>query len=173
LPRLESRLWSTAKLTQALSTLPILDGNSAVLLDDYQGAIDQLISDIDQAQSYVYVLYYIFADDATGRRVAQALGHAATRGVICDVLLDGPGSRRYLKRIMPEPHAAGVQAHAIAPPSLAHVFARSRTSRIDLRNHRKIVVIDGLIGYTGWSPRPPTSSWSARPSGPSTPSSSR
>jgi cardiolipin synthase len=149
LPHLDSRLWSTAKLAHALSTLPILDGNSAVLLDNYQGAIDQLITDIDQAQSYVHVLYYIFADDATGHRVVQALQRASSRGVICDVLLDGLGSRPYLKRILPELRAAGARAHAIAPPSLAHFFARNQTSRIDLRNHRKIVVIDGRIGYTG------------------------
>jgi cardiolipin synthase len=149
LPHLDARLWSTAKLAHALSTLPILDGNSAVLLDDYQGAIDRLITDIDRSHSYIYVLYYIFADDATGRRVVQALQRAAVRGVTCYVLLDGLGSRPYLKRILPELHAAGVKAHTFAPPSLAHVFARSQTSRIDLRNHRKIVVIDGLIGYTG------------------------
>ena len=148
-PHLDERLRPMAALAQALSTLPILDGNVVDLLDDYDGAIDRLIADIDGASLHIHVLYYIFADDATGKRVADALLRAARRGVTCRVLIDSLGSRPSLGTLLPRLRAGGIQAYAIAPPSWAHLLRRSETSRIDLRNHRKIVVIDGAIGYTG------------------------
>lgn len=143
------RFQPAAALAQALTTLPILDGNLTELLDDYDGAVDRVIADIDGATRHVHVLYYIFADDATGQRVAAALLRAARRGVTCRVLMDGLGSRPFLGKLLPYLRSGGVQAYAIAPPSWAHLLRRHETSRIDLRNHRKIVVIDGAVGYTG------------------------
>jgi len=148
-PHLDKWLQPTAALAQALSALPILDGNGADLLDNYEGSIDRLIGDIDDATRHIHVLFYIFADDATGKRVADALLRAARRGVTCRLLIDGLGSRPSLGSLLPRLRAGGVQAHAIAPPSWAHLLRYSETSRIDLRNHRKVVVIDGAIGYTG------------------------
>ncbi|MEO7000448.1 MAG: cardiolipin synthase [Ktedonobacterales bacterium] len=143
------RFQPTVALTQALTHLPILDGNAVELLEDYNATIDRLIADINAAQDTVHVLYYIFAADVTGRKVADALVRAAARGVTCRVLVDALGSRPALRALLPKLRAGGIEAYAVSPFSLAHLFRRHRTSRIDLRNHRKIVVLDGQIAYTG------------------------
>lgn len=148
-PDLQPHLLSTVNLAQALTTLPIVEGNSAILLDEYGDSIDRLIADIDCARQQVHLLYYIFADDTTGQRIAEALGRAAKRGVICRVLVDGLGSRPALRRFLPHLRACGVQARAISPPGWAHLLRRRHTSRLDLCNHRKIAIIDSAVAYTG------------------------
>ena len=75
----------------------------------------------------------------------DALARAVCRGVLCRVLVDSLGSRRHLRALLPELAAAGVEVHEVLPVGLL----RWRLARIDLRNHRKIAVIDGLIAYTG------------------------
>jgi cardiolipin synthase A/B len=122
-----------------------LRGNRIELLTDYDRSIQRLIRDIDTAERHVHLLYYIFEDDATGRSVADALSRAAHRGVACRVLMDSIGSRRALRRLAPGLRAAGAEVLEMLPVGLL----RSRTVRFDLRNHRKIAVIDGRIGYIG------------------------
>jgi cardiolipin synthase A/B len=120
-------------------------GNEFELLTDYDGAINRLLSDIEQARHHVHLLYYIFGDDNTGHKVADALAAAAKRGVQCRVLMDAVGSKRALRRLAPKMRANGIQVHAMLPVNLF----RHNTARFDLRNHRKIAVIDGRVGYTG------------------------
>jgi cardiolipin synthase A/B len=115
------------------------------LLSDYAATIDRIAADIDAARSYVHLLYYIFADDASGRKVADALSRAAGRGVVCRVLYDGLGNSAYLGQLAARLHEGGIEAHPVLPIKL---FGAKRL-RPDLRNHRKIAVIDGRIGYTG------------------------
>jgi cardiolipin synthase len=115
------------------------------LLSDYDRTIDRIVGDIAEAKNHVHLLYYIFADDATGRKVAAALTAAAKRGVRCRMLVDALGSRGFRKRLGPELRAAGVEVHELLPPR----WFRWDAARKDLRNHRKIVVIDGRIGYVG------------------------
>ncbi|CAA9355617.1 MAG: Cardiolipin synthetase [uncultured Chloroflexia bacterium] len=100
---------------------------------------------MDGAEHYVHVLYYIIADDDTGRIVMDAVLRAAKRGVRCRVLYDALGSRRYLGTLVKELKAAGVD---VCPALPLKLFGEERR-RPDLRNHRKIVVVDGKIGYTG------------------------
>jgi len=132
-------------LVQNLGHFHILDGNEFELLDDYDGSIQRLIDDIDAAHDHVHLLFYIFEDDDTGRRVAAAVMRAAQRGVHCRVLMDYAGSSRALKRLAPRMRRAGVSVAGMLPVNLF----RAKAARFDLRNHRKIVVIDGTIGYTG------------------------
>jgi cardiolipin synthase len=120
-------------------------GNCVELLDDYADSIARLIADLDGARRHAHLLFYIFEDDATGRSVADAVSRAAARGVQCRVLIDAVGGERGLTRLAPGLRAAGVDVRAMLPTG---VFRRS-AGRFDLRNHRKIVVIDGLVGYTG------------------------
>jgi cardiolipin synthase len=120
-------------------------GNHVELLDDYAGSIARLIGDIDDAGHHVHLLFYIFENDTTGRSVADALTRAASRGVRCRVLIDAVGGEGGLKYLAPQLRAAGVEVRAMLPVGL---FRRS-AGRFDLRNHRKIAVIDGTIGYTG------------------------
>jgi cardiolipin synthase A/B len=122
-----------------------LGGNSVELLPDYSGAIDRLVADIEASTSTAHLLFYIFEDDGTGRRVAEALVGAAGRGVTCRVLMDALGSKRGLKALGPKLRAAGVEVIPALPVGLF----RRHTARYDLRNHRKIAVLDGRIGYAG------------------------
>ncbi len=127
-----------------LGRLPILGGNSVELLADYEGSLARLIADIDAAQDHVHLLYYIFEDDHSGAAVAEALIRAAQRNVRCRLLVDAIGSRGAIRRLLPRLRQADVKAHAMLPVGLF-----KRLARFDVRNHRKIAVIDGRIGYTG------------------------
>jgi cardiolipin synthase len=115
------------------------------LLADYRGSIDRLVTDIDGARDHVHLLTYIFEDDATGRRVAEAIERAARGGVTARVLADAVGSKRGLARLGPGLRVAGAEVIPLLPVGL---FRRG-TARFDLRNHRKLTVIDGAIGYVG------------------------
>lgn len=123
-------------------------GNRAQLMRDSEHMVDALVADIDAAKQHVHVLFYIWLADESGLKVAHALIRAAQRGVVCRVLVDALGSRA----LMRSPHwqemrAAGVQqAVALA---MGNPLLRILYGRIDLRNHRKIMVIDGEITYCG------------------------
>ena len=145
-PVLEPDYQRAVTLAEKLGHLPILGGNAAELLADYDGVIDRLVTDIDQATDHAHLLFYIFDDDATGQRVIEALSRAAARGVKCRVLIDTVGTgARTLRRLLPRMQAAGIQASETLPLGIF----RRKAARFDLRNHRKIVVIDGRIGYAG------------------------
>lgn len=134
-----------ADLGRALGSFGVMGGNAVELLPDYFGAIDRLAADIDGAENSAHLLFYIFEDDVTGRRVAEALVRAARRGVSCHVIMDALGSKRGLKRLGPGLRAGGVEVLAALPVGLL----RRHTARFDLRNHRKIAVLDGRVGYAG------------------------
>lgn len=125
-----------------------LPGHQAELMRDGEHARAQLLTDMDAAQYEINVLYYIWLDDQTGTAVAHALMRAARRGVTCRAMVDGLGSRALTRSpLWQQMHQAGVHL-AIALP-IDHLFTLMLTSRIDLRNHRKITLIDGQIGYCG------------------------
>jgi cardiolipin synthase len=132
-------------LAENLGGSPILGGNAVELLADYDGTIARLAADIDRAERHVHLLFYIFADDHATAPVIQALGRAAKRGVRCRVLADAIGSRSGLRTLRPKLTALGVAVQEMLPVSLLPW----RRARVDLRNHRKIAVIDGWVGYTG------------------------
>ena len=125
-----------------------VDGNKAELMADSQDTRTRLIADIDAAQDHVHALYYIWLDDDTGTAVADALIRAATRGVTCRAMADGLGSRALVKsKLWQRMKDAGVEM-AVAM-SLENPIRTILTSRLDLRNHRKITVIDGRVTYCG------------------------
>jgi cardiolipin synthase len=132
-------------LAHNLGDFGILGGNRVELLTDYAGSIDRLVADVDAARHHVHLLYYIFADDATGRKVADALTRAVKRGVTCRVLIDSFGSRKTFSRLVPHLRKAGVEVHELLA---FHLFRRG-AARFDLRNHRKIAILDGSVGYVG------------------------
>ncbi|NIX76377.1 cardiolipin synthase [Microvirga terricola] len=144
-PDLPANLIQAATLIQNLGRFPSLDGNAAELLTDYQGSIDRLVADIDKARSHIHLLFYIFANDETGWKVISALTRATERGVTCRVLIDALGSRPWAASVVEALKAGGVAVQLVLPVSLL----RPTSTRADLRNHRKIAVIDGEIGYVG------------------------
>jgi cardiolipin synthase A/B len=144
-PELGTRATDAVKLAEHLAYMPILGGNDVELIAQTETFIDKLVADIDAAQRHVHLLFYIFVGDGTGRRVIDALTRAVGRGVKCRVLVDAVGSRPFLKRWSKKMRAAGIELHEALPVGL---FRRGM-ARLDLRNHRKLAVIDGRIGYTG------------------------
>ena len=143
-PDLGAELNKPVTLAEKLGEMPILGGNAIDVLADYDGFIDRLIGDIDAAQDHVHLLFYIVADDGTMARVIEALGQAAERGVVCRILADSLGSRPDFEDMLPRLEAAGILAEETMRVGLFR-----RAGRLDLRNHRKIAVIDGRIAYTG------------------------
>ena len=123
-------------------------GNRACLMSDSNAGIDSIVVDIDAAQEHVHLLFYIWLPDNNGCKVVEALKRAALRGVVCRAMADSLGSRIMIDsehwRSMRE---AGVNL-AVALP-IGNPLLRPLKGRIDLRNHRKIVVIDNIITYCG------------------------
>jgi cardiolipin synthase len=144
-PEVGPALSQAVTLAENLGQSPILGGNAVELLVDYDGTISRLVADIDRAVNHVHLLFYIFADDSATAPVIEALGRAVKRGVRCRVLADAIGSRSALRTLAPQLTTLGVAVHGMMPVSLLPW----RLARLDLRNHRKIAVIDGRVGYTG------------------------
>jgi cardiolipin synthase len=144
-PDLPRTFGQAVALAHRLGDFGICRGNRIELLTDYHAGIERLLDDIGKAQRHVHLMYYIFRSDQTGRRIVAALRAAAARGVKCRVLADGYASWFSFRRLAPELHAAGVEAMLLMPP---RIWGR-KAVRLDLRNHRKIAVIDGQVGYVG------------------------
>lgn len=120
-------------------------GNRLELHADTERFVAALVADVDAAEHHVHLLTYIFLDDESGRALAEALVRAAARGLHCRLLVDAAGSRPFLgSTLRRELERGGVRVVAALPRSLSFGSAR-----IDLRNHRKITVVDGRIGWTG------------------------
>ena len=119
-------------------------GNAVDLLTDYDESLHTLIADIDQAEDRVHLLYYLMFDDAVGEAVVEAL-RAAARGVQCRVLLDAVGAKRGLRAYRKRLEARDIEVRAMLPGGLRW----RRSGRMDLRNHRKIAVIDNEVAYVG------------------------
>lgn len=123
-------------------------GNKAEVLDGPADYVTRLLADIDAATDHVHVLSYIWLTDDTGTAVADALIHAATRGVTCRAIADAMGSRGLIRSdLWQRMLDAGVMAKVALP--VERPLLVMLKSRIDLRNHRKIAVIDSKITYCG------------------------
>ncbi|MEQ9095568.1 MAG: cardiolipin synthase [Phycisphaerales bacterium] len=129
--------------TMVGGTRPLVGNNGDIV--DSEHFIDQLVASIDAAENHVHLLTYIFRDDANGRKVAEALVRASGRGVVCRVLADGSGSADFFSTLAPRMRRGGVEVRDALPSR----FFRRTFARIDVRNHRKLVVIDGHTAYTG------------------------
>lgn len=135
-----------ARYGTAVSGMPPLRGNRLTLLPDNESMLGALERDIDGAVSHCHLLYYIYLCDTAGTAISEALLRAVKRGVACRLLVDGVGSRAFLKSDLCERLRAGnVQVVEALPVNLL----RRPFARVDLRNHRKIAVIDGRVAYCG------------------------
>src|SRR5215207_3421681 len=144
-PPLPVRYEPFVNLIAQLTGMPAMAGNTTKLLPDYVEAVDRIVQDIDAAQRFVHIEYFMFADDKVGAPVIDALVRARQRGVVCRVLIDHLGNMGYHTRVLKRLGAAGIPVHQMLP---AKPFD-NQWNRLDLRNHRKIVVVDGKVGYTG------------------------
>ncbi|HQR71904.1 MAG TPA: cardiolipin synthase [Burkholderiaceae bacterium] len=136
------------QLGHSISGFEPVGGNVARLLRDSNAAIDAMVADIDAAKEHVHVLFYIWLPDHNGCKIVEALKRAAARGVTCRAMADDLGSRTMIRSVHWQAmRAAGVRVAAGLP--IGNPLLRPFSGRIDLRNHRKIVVIDDRITYCG------------------------
>ncbi len=121
-------------------------GNDVTLLTDFEAIFDALIADIDATQHQCDLAFYIWHDGGRADDVAEAVMNAARRDVACRVSIDAVGSKAFIKaggaRRLRE---AGVRVVEALPAGPLRVLV----TRADLRNHRKIAVMDGQIAWTG------------------------
>jgi cardiolipin synthase len=146
-PALLAAPWDgLARLAAQATGMPLMARSNFRLLDGAEAILRSIVADVDAARSSIEMEFYIWNAGGTADEVAEALGRAATRGVSVRLLLDALGSKEFLKSDWPERlRGRGVDLQVALAVSPWKIPFR----RIDLRLHRKIVVIDGRVGYTG------------------------
>ena len=138
---------SLTRQNQVLGALPPLGGNTAELIGDYQASIDAMADAIDTATRFVHVEFYIVSFDSTTKGFFGALERAVQRGVSVRLLADFIASRGAVghDETFAELDRIGVKWSYMLPVRPL----KGEYQRPDLRNHRKLVVVDGLVGFTG------------------------
>ncbi|MDT8870347.1 phospholipase D-like domain-containing protein [Komagataeibacter rhaeticus] len=145
---LHPRLAPLFRVGQSISGYPPMGSNRASLMADSDAAIDAMVADIDTARAHVHISFYIWLADNNGMKVIAALKRAAARGVTCRVMADDLGSRRLVhSHHWADMAAAGVRLVRALP--IGNPLQRPFRGRFDMRNHRKIVVIDSRVTYCG------------------------
>ncbi|MCA2018391.1 cardiolipin synthase [Vibrio tritonius] len=126
--------------------IPALSGNTLTLQNSPSDILNSVIKDIESAQTSIYMVFYIWHPGGLTDAVASALIRAARRGVEVKLLLDSAGSARFFRS-----HWVNMMREAdIHLVEVMHVnVLRIFLNRLDLRQHRKIIVIDEKIAYTG------------------------
>ena len=132
------------RLSRSLTSTAFYPGNHVDIFTDGKTKFDRLEADLRAARRYINIQYYIFADDATGRRISDILKERAREGVTVRVIYDHVGSLSTSRRFFREMEEAGIEVH----PFFKVTFPPFGT-RINWRNHRKICIIDGTVGYIG------------------------
>lgn len=137
---------SLFKLCENRQGIPGVKGNQLQLLTNTQDVMTALVRDIHLAHHTIEMVFYIWQAGGRSDQVANALISAARRGVTCRLLLDSAGSRQFFKSVWPERmRHAGIEVVEALTVNIFRFFLR----RMDLRQHRKIVLIDNAIAYTG------------------------
>ncbi len=136
------------RLGQSVNGFHPVGGNRARLLPDSNATIDSMVADIDAATDHVHLMFYIWLPDNNGLKVVEALKRAAARKVVCRAMADGLGSRMMIESA----HWSAMReadVHVAVALPIGNPLSRPLRGRIDLRNHRKILVIDNHITYCG------------------------
>lgn len=144
---MQDGLDNVVKLGRSLGAQPMLGGNAATICIDYEKSIAQMAAAIRAARVYVHIEFYILAYDKTTADVFEAMREATARGVQVRVLLDhiasvrSPGTKRTAAKLT----EVGAEWQYMLPVRPW----RGEYQRPDLRNHRKLVVVDGVVGFMG------------------------
>lgn len=132
-----------ARVGGAMTSRPLLAGNRIEVLESGDSAFPAMLDAIGQARRTVTLLTYIFDDDRAGRAFLEALRAAQLRGVQVRVLIDDVGARYSRPTMLRVLGQAGIRAAAFLPTVLP------RLAYANLRNHRKVLVVDGVLGFVG------------------------
>ena len=134
------------QLGRNMAGSPTIRGSRLELMSDTQKILRMLVQDVDAAQKSVLMEFYIWTEGGAADDVLEAVIRAARRGVRCRLLVDALGARPWWKGKQPKRlRDAGVELRSALPVG----FIRTFIGRTDLRLHRKIVVIDGQVAWTG------------------------
>ncbi len=133
-----------AHLLNSNNDSALLKGSEIRIFTDGKNKFDTLIADLEQAQHHIHFQYYIFLDDTIGQTIKNLLIKKAREGVKIRVLFDDAANWKVKNKFYEEMLEAGIEL----TPFLKVHFPLF-TSRVNYRNHRKIVVIDGKTGYIG------------------------
>ncbi len=147
LPPEDRHLLALAHLVGGVVERPLMEGNEILPLRGGEEAYPAMLEAIEGARRSVALCTYIFYDDPTGRRFVEALGRAVARGVEVRVLIDDVGARYgwpRRKTIFGPLREAGVPVDTFIP-----TLAPTRMTYFNMRNHRKILVVDGNLAFTG------------------------
>jgi cardiolipin synthase len=135
-------------LARSMDCLGPTPGNAATLAADSNAAISAMVDDIDRAERNVHLCAYIWLADHNGLRVKDALIRAAKRGTDVRVLADALGSRRFIRsKHWRELSDSGVQVRVALP--VGNLLMTVTRGRVDLRNHRKSMIVDNRIAWCG------------------------
>ncbi|WP_300954132.1 cardiolipin synthase, partial [uncultured Clostridium sp.] len=118
--------------------------NEVKIYTNGEDKFKDLFNDIREAKSFIHIEYYIFRYDELGKSLIKELREKVKDGVEVRFVIDGMGSKKITKKIIREIESYGIKISVFFPGVLPHI-----NMRINYRNHRKIVVIDGKIGYVG------------------------
>lgn len=143
-PHLPEGLNRIAHTVTALEGAPVTRGNAVDVADDTDAVHRELIRHVREARHHLHLEYYIWSPDDTGRELLEAVTACARRGVECRILLDAAGSWDMARSVLAPAREAGVQVAFFMP-----LRPFSRRIGLHLRNHRKIVVVDGQIALCG------------------------
>jgi cardiolipin synthase len=143
-PDLPTEAKEIARASQAVTRRPLVAGNEIQILHNGEQAYPSMIEAIEGAKHFVYLSSYIFDTNDTGRSFIEALGRAVERHVHVRVIIDGIGELYSFPRARKLMRKHGILVARFMPPRL---FPPS--VHINLRNHRKILVADGQVGFAG------------------------
>lgn len=148
LPEIPEIHWPLFRVGHSVNGFEPVGGNRARLLPDSNATIEAIIADIEAAEETVHLTFYIWLPDHNGLKMVEALKRATARNVTCRAMADGLGSRTLIEsKHWKAMKSAGVHLGIALPMGIP--ILRSLRGRVDLRNHRKIVVIDNRITYCG------------------------
>lgn len=135
---------SIATLAYRNSDAPLHENSKIDIFTDANELYSSIIEDLRKAKHHIHMEYYIFLADKIGSAVMDVLKEKAKEGVVVRVIIDDVGSWQLKKKKIKELRNAGIDMQSFLEVGLPYI-----NSRVNYRNHRKIIVIDGVVGYTG------------------------
>lgn len=132
------------QLSKRLARTPISFATETKVLTNGEETFSALLVELQRAQHHIHMEYYIYRSDDIGTRIKEILIQKAKQGVAVRFIVDAVGSLQLPPSFLKEMETAGVQTAVFGSPR-TNFFA----SRVNYRNHRKIVVIDGSVGFLG------------------------
>ncbi len=142
--RVPSAYRDIARISDAVTKLPLLSGNQIEILHNGEEVFPAMLEAIQNAKKSVYLITYIFETNRSGRKFIDALTQAKDRGVEVRVLIDGVGELYSIPRAGTLLKKRGVNMARFIPPKI-----KPPEFHINLRNHRKLLIADGHVGFTG------------------------